>query len=749
MTFKPRPKQAEVLRYTGGRMVVMAVPGSGKTRTLSALAAKLIKSGAVRADQEVLIVTLVNSAVDNFTRQVRERLEEARLIPTLGYRVRTLHSLCSDIVRERPSLVGLANDFTIVDERESDGILEEAAVAWLKANPHAADDFLSSELDDQRRDQVLRDDWGETVIDVARAFVRQAKDEQLTPERIREKLDRRGRGLLLAEMGAAIYANYQRSLTYRGAVDFQDLIRLALTALERDERYLVRLREHFPFVLEDEAQDSSLLQEAILRLLVGEKGNWVRVGDPNQAIYETFTTARPENLIRFRDEKGVKKSDLPNSGRSAPKIIDVANQLISWTRGAHPNPAIRARDPLNPPMIEPTPKGDPQPNPPDSDAHVFFAPNAMPPAEEVQSVIQSLRRWLPEHPDRTAAVLVPSNRFGFRVVDALKHAKLPTVELLRSSTSTREAAGAMGNILQYLSKPTDANLLSRVYKVWRRDDRDDEAAAARMEVVAAALRKCARVEEYIWNTIGRDWLDESPEIAALEGNDPYIKGHLEVFRVMVRRWHEAVILPIDQLILILAGDLFAAEADLAIAHSIAVLLRQRDDLHPDWRLPQYTEELAAIARNERRFLGVSDADLGFDPDAHKGKVTVATMHAAKGLEWDRVYLMSVNNYDFPAALPGEQYMSEKWFIRDHLNLEAEALAQIRALKGNTDYHEGAATETARVDYAAERLRLLYVGITRARRDLIVTTNTGRNGRVPPSAAFQELRGYVEGQTQNT
>ncbi len=745
MKFKPRPKQAEVLRYTGGKMVVMAVPGSGKTRTLSALAAKLIKSGAVRADQEVLIVTLVNSAVDNFTRQVRERLEEARLIPTLGYRVRTLHSLCSDIVRERPSLVGLANDFTIVDERESDGILEEAAVAWLKANPHAADEFLSSELDDQRRDQVLREDWGETVIDVARAFVRQAKDEQLTPEQLHEKLDRRGRGLHLAEMGA-IYTNYQRSLTYRGAVDFQDLIRLALTALERDERYLARLREHFPFVLEDEAQDSSLLQEAILRLLVGEKGNWVRMGDPNQAIYETFTTARPENLIRFRDSKGVKHSDLPNSGRSAPKIIDVANQLIGWTRGAHPNPVMRDRQPLTPPLIEPTPKGDPQPNPPDSDAHVYFAPNAMPPAEEVQTVIQSLRRWLPEHPDRTAAVLVPSNRFGFRVVDALKSAKLPTVELLRSTTSTREAAGAMGNILQYLSKPTDANLLSRVYKVWRRDDRDDEAAASRMELVAAALRKCVHVEEYIWNTIGRDWLDESPEIAALEENDPYIKGHLEVFRVMVRRWHEAVILPIDQLILILAGDLFAAEADLAIAHSIAVLLRQREELHPDWRLPQYTEELAAIARNERRFLGVSDADLGFDPDAHKGKVTVATMHAAKGLEWDRVYLMSVNLYDFPSALPGEQYMSEKWFIRDRLNLEAEALAQIRALKGNTDYHEGAATENARLDYAAERLRLLYVGITRARRDLIVTTNTGRNGRVPPSAAFQELRGYVEGQT---
>jgi DNA helicase-2/ATP-dependent DNA helicase PcrA len=159
--------------------------------------------------------------------------------------------------------------------------------------------------------------------------------------------------------------------------------------------------------------------------------------------------------------------------------------------------------------------------------------------------------------------------------------------------------------------------------------------------------------------------------------------------------------------------------------------------HPTYRLAELVEELAVIARNERRFLGFSSEDSGFEPP--RGEVTVATMHKAKGLEWDRVYLMSVNNYSFPSGQFHDAYIAEPWFVRDHLNLEAEALAQLETLAnaespipstepdagGQAPVIEGAATQDARLSYVAERLRLLYVGITRARRDLIITWNTGR------------------------
>ena len=81
-----RPGQQSILRYKSGRMGISAVPGSGKTWTLSFLAANLIKEGAINPEQEILIVTLVNAAVDNFSARISTQLQAADLLPGLGYR---------------------------------------------------------------------------------------------------------------------------------------------------------------------------------------------------------------------------------------------------------------------------------------------------------------------------------------------------------------------------------------------------------------------------------------------------------------------------------------------------------------------------------------------------------------------------------------------------------------------------------------------------------------------------------------
>jgi len=762
MRFQARPKQQEVLSYTAGRMGVSAVPGSGKTVTLSALTAKLVTSGLLEDDQEVLVVTLVNSAVDNFARQVASFVAAHGLLPHLGYRVRTLHGLAHDIVRERPDLVGLSDDFQIVDEREAGRILQDAAQTWLSGHPDAIDDYLALDLDERREQWVRRDHWPRLVRDIAHTLIRQAKDWQLTPVELRAYLDDYPHHLPLVEMGWAIYADYQRALAYRGGVDFDDLIRLALAALHIDDELLARLRRRWNFVLEDEAQDSSRLQQRILALLAAADpspgpipgGNWVRVGDPNQAIYETFTTASPEHLREFLARPDVDPRELPNSGRSTQTIIDLANFLIRWTQERHPLEDVR--DALTPPYIEPTPPGDPQPNPPAESGQVHLAGEKLTPREEIRRVADSIERWLPEHPDQTVAVLVPRNQRGFDVANELKRRGIAYVELLRSTRATRETAGALGNVINYLADPVSAARLARVYRVWRREDRDDAGKEQRLDAVARALRRCRQVEDFIWPRVRRDWLDQ------LDTPDEYLglREHLEEFRQLVRRWQEATLLPIDQLILTLAQDLFDEPADLAMAHKLAVLLARVGDQHPDWRLPELTEELAVIARNERRFLGLSDEDTRFDPDSHRGEVAVATVHKAKGLEWDRVYLMSVNNYNFPAGLPHDSFIAEKWFVRDQLNLQAESLAQLRAAVGRpaadphhrwfdfahhrpARYQEGEATRAARLDYAAERMRLLYVGITRARRDLIITWNAGRRGDQQPAVPFTALRTFWE------
>ncbi len=717
-------------------MGVSAVPGSGKTYTLSALAARLVASGVLEDDQEVLVVTLVNSAVDNFSARVASFVQRRGLLPHLGYRVRTLHGLSHDIVRERPALVGLADDFQIIDERLAEQIRQDAVDAWLRGNSHSIEDYIASNLETGRQDWVRRDQWPRLVNDMALNFIRQAKDWQVTPSELRQRLDDLPLPLPLAAMGCAIYADYQRALVYRGAVDFDDLVRLALRALQSDLDYLQRLRTRWPYILEDEAQDSSRLQENILRLLVGADGNWVRVGDPNQAIYETFTTANPLFLRRFLRDDGVQQRELPNSGRSTQSIIDLANYLIEWTRTEHPLP--RVRDALDLPLIEPTPPGDPQPNPPDDPDQVRLIDRKYTPTDELRAVVDSLARWLPEHPQDTAAVLVPRNQRGFEVAAELKQRGLPYVELLRSSRATREAAGALGNVVRFLADPTPPRLAT-VYRVWRREDREDDESRAHLDNVARLLRRCQRVEDYVWPRAGLDWLGDPGVL----DEPPAVLHQLNTFRELLRRWQAAASLPIDQLILTLAQDLFGEPADLAVAHKLALLLRRAARSHPDWRLPELTEELAVIARNERRFLGLDADDSGFDPDKYRGVVVVATVHKAKGLEWDRVYLMSVNNYDFPSAAFHDRYIAEKWFIRDGLNLEAEALAQLAALQAGDPaiYEEGEATEEARLDYTAERLRLLFVAITRARKDLIVTWNSGRHGDQQPALPLVALQTF--------
>ena len=756
MRFRARPKQQEVLHYRAGRMGVAAVPGSGKTVTLSALTAKLVTSGSLEDDQEVLVVTLVNSAVDNFARQVAGFVKERGLLPHIGYRVRTLHGLAHDIVRERPALVGLSDEFRIIDEREAGRILEDVAQTWLSGHSDTVEGFTATHLDERQARWLRRDRWPGLVRDVAHGLIREAKDWQLTPAEMRTYLDRHPHPLPLAEMGWAIYADYQRALAYRGAVDFDDLIRLALDALELEHDLLARLRYQWPYVLEDEAQDSSRLQQKILALLSGadlsegsaRRGNWVRVGDPNQAIYETFTTASPEYLREFLRRPDVDRRELPNSGRSTKTIIDLANYLIRWTGERHPLEGVRGA--LTPPYIEPTPAGDPQPNPATETGQVHLVGKRLTPQDEIRRVVDSVERWLPDHRDSTVAVLVPRNQRGFAVVNELKLREVDHVELLRSTRATRETAGALGNVINYLADPVSASKLARVYRVWRRAHRGDPQSEERTAAVAQVVRRCSRVEEFLWPRAGHDWLDH----VDLPDESFCAREHLDEFRQLVRRWQEATLLPIDQLVLTLAQDLLHEPADLAMAHKLALLLGRIRERHPDWRLPELTEELAVIARNERRFLGLSDEDTRFDPESHKGQVVVATVHKAKGLEWDRVYLMSVNNYNFPAGLPHDSFIAEKWFVRDQLNLEAESLSQLKAAVAATAeesvdspvlYQEGEATRDARLEYAAERMRLLYVGVTRARRDLIATWNSGRKGDQQPAMPFTALRTYWESQ----
>ncbi len=745
-----RPAQQKILEYEGGRMGISAVPGSGKTFTLSLLAAQLVEklaANSVLGDREVLVVTFTNSAAENFRNRINAFIQARGLLPGVGYRVRTLHGLAHDIVRERPALVGLSEEFGIIDERTAREIVEGAVANFLQSHPDLFGAFLQRDyLNDTRRiERYLRDD----ALEIAGAMIRTAKDLRTPAAVLLNNLARQSGRWPLLEFAVQIYADYQRSLHLRGAVDFDDLIVLALQALQADDGFLARLQQQWPYVLEDEAQDSSLLQEEMLSLLTASHGNWVRVGDPNQAINTTFTSADPKYLRRFLARPDVTALALPNSGRSAMPIIDLANYLSQWSR--HDHPTLPPSMTLTEPDIEPTPPNDPQPNPPPGSPCVTIFDRALSPEDELDVTLKSLQRWLPMNRDQSVAVLVPDNTRGFALATLLKNADVPFDDsLLRASNNTRTTAAALAKIMLYISHPEEPTHLAELWRAvwWPRLGVPLAGGSALssaelpepVETFARALSKLTQPERYLFPSGGDNWIDDLSWLDDVEGFLPIV----ERFRADLAHWTAATVLPVDELVLTLGNDIFTEPSELALTHSVAVLLARRLREQPHLRLPELARELEDIAQNRGRLLGFNEEALGFEPPP--GVVTVATMHAAKGLEWDRVYLLSVSSYSFPGGGDEDGYRGERWYVRENLNLVTETIEQVRHLQMGTldDYVMGVASQQARLDIAAERLRLFYVAITRARRELIVLYNTGRfadSRPNDPALAFRVLAEY--------
>jgi len=514
------------------------------------------------------------------------------------------------------------------------------------------------------------------------------------------------------------------------------LITHSYKILVQDNSLLIRLQEKWPYVLEDEAQDSSLMQQKILTLLTDAptRNNWVRVGDPNQAIYESFTTADPELLIDFI-EHADHNYVLPNSGRSTETIIDLANYLVNWTIQHHPLPDIR--NALYPNLIRPTPVGDFQENPPSKPDQDHFYEQLLSPDQEVQLIASSAAKWLESHSEETAVILAPRNERGKKVSAMLRSEfNIEPIELLNTTLATRKTTGSLVIILSYLVDPRSSKKLSSVFRVWQRDLQTDPIAWAQVEKDAKLIASIKKPELFISPGPGPDWLG-----TLQEQNDDTISRFID-FTNIIQKWHQAVLLPIDQLILTLANDIFSTPEELSLSHRLANYEKNLFIQHPDWKLPALLDELKALARNERRFFSGAETPQ-FDPDEHKGKIVVTTAHKSKGLEWDRVYLMSANNYNFPSGSDDDIYITEKWFIRDNLNLPAEALSQLSAAipDQTTNYIEGSASLDARLEYIRERIRLIYVSITRAKKELIITWNSGRTGKSTPALVLKTLIKY--------
>jgi DNA helicase-2/ATP-dependent DNA helicase PcrA len=727
--FSPRAGQREILDYQEGKMGVSAVPGSGKTTTIAALTARLIARGVPHGGQ-VLVVTYQNAAVDNVKARIRQELEAMDLLQ-VGYDVRTLHSLSYGIIQGNPGLAGTTADFVVLDERTSNNLLDKAVRIWNAQNVRVWGRLAPADYFDERWER----EWRRIAQNIAQAVIRSAKNMRVTAERLLELVgDSDVTSDQFLRIGAQIYQLYQQQVQTIGGLDFNDLVWQAVDLLEHHPDLTQRLSRRWSVVLEDEAQDSVPLQEELLSLLTGEGGHLIRVGDPNQSIMSTFTAADPRYLRRFLERPEVETVEMAISGRCSARIIDLANRLVEWVCDSHPLVEVRQRA-FRMQFIQTTEAGDPQQNPPDAESSMAFREynNRN---DEFADVARRAMQFVEKNGTRTASILVPTNRMGYEMADQLRAMKAPFDEMLQSSRPERQVTEALSSIVLFLGDPLRRNYLESAYLALRQLLPMGEGGGD-VEKVATLLRSCYRPETLLFPTP-----DRKPEDALPSGLEVAAEDLEEIvaLSVYLRRWLRAKTLPIDQLLMTVAQDILQ-DVDLARAQKLASYLRHAADQNIDWRLPELARELEQIARGRIKVL--DDEDATFEP--RQGVITLTTMHRAKGLEWDLVYLLGVDGDWFPHTLEDSFRGAHESFGSDPAE---EARAALLAVIGAGEDGKMSATDAAHAEIIAERLRLLYVGITRARQYLAVSWSreipAGMRLRpVPQAAAYHHLAHYYK------
>lgn len=304
MTQQLTPPQQQAVDHIEGPLMVLAGPGSGKTRVITHRIARLLQHGA--APEQVLALTFTNKAA----REMAERVHQ--LLGGVRVEVSTFHRFCARLLRRWPDQVGLKNNFTILDTSDQVQLIR----AIMK------DIGYDSTLHDPRR--VLN-------------RISRARNELITAEVFRQRYEERV-GDLLDAVVYEVFPEYELQILHQNSVDFDTLLLHVVEMLNNNEELREYLDLHYRFVLVDEYQDTNLAQYTIVRALSQHHPNLCVTGDPDQSIYG-WRGARPENLIQFeRDYTDTRIVSLDQNFRSTAAIVRCADQLISQNPRRHRNP---------------------------------------------------------------------------------------------------------------------------------------------------------------------------------------------------------------------------------------------------------------------------------------------------------------------------------------------------------------------------------------------------------------------------
>lgn len=690
-----RRGQQSMADWQEGQLAVSAVPGAGKSTGMAVAAAFAIAHHQLHGRRQLVVVTFTRSAAASIKAKIRDNLKPL-FLPQNSFVVYTLHGLALNIANRYPELSGLNLDSaTLVTPNQSHRFIRACVEQWISANPRRYSTLLEGrqfdgeETERLRRQSVLRT---EVLPEIAQIVIHEAKSSGLLPEKLWEISQQTPDDYDILAIAAGLYEQYENVLHSRNFIDYDDMILAALRVLKNDTVRQLWQKQFFA-VFEDEAQDSTPLQFELLETLAADSNNpnlplnLIRVGDPNQAINSTFTPADPIYFNQFCEkcEKIDRLATIDQAGRSTPIIIDAANFALKWVNDSQltgTEPAFRHQ------IIQPVNVGDPQkdanPNPIGRGLEIYTPHDIY---HTVELIGERVIELFAQNPKHSAAVLVRENRQGSFVAQKLEYLKRQhgiTVYDVQGSDRYSHVPAEILTLLQFLDRPHSPDYLKAALEV----------LVKRQRISTQDLNALA--------TFPEQFLYPGPldpqQTPAVEKARRYCNSLLRA-RLELPHYH---------LISFLALTLNYDQSELATADKLSE--RVTNQVSRNGSMSDTIMALSEIVNSERfEPVETDDADSRY---LRPGQLTIITMHKAKGLDWDYVFLPFLHE----DTLPGSPWVPTAAQFLGDFTLAEVARAQIRAYLHKKPLPMAmAAWDQAGHLKTAEEFRLLYVAMTRAKR----------------------------------
>jgi DNA helicase-2/ATP-dependent DNA helicase PcrA len=677
------PQQRRAVCHGEGPLLVIAGAGTGKTQVITRRIAWLIATRRARPS-EILALTFTDKAAD----EMQARVDQ--LVP-YGYTdsaISTFHAFGDRLVREFALELGLPTDLRVLSRPEVVIFLRERLFAF--------------ELDEYRP----LGDPTRFLAALATLFSR-CKDEDVGPQAYKEfaaemlaraaaadegqtengEPAEAGRAAALQEEArrhgelAGAYAKYQSLLGEAGLIDFGDQVSLALRLLRESPTARLELQRRFRYVLVDEFQDTNRAQSELVELLAAPHGNVMVVGDDDQSIYK-FRGAAISNILEFkRRHPRASQIVLRRNYRSRTPILDASYRLIRFNDPDR----LEVRNGIDKRLVAERGAGD------KAVRHLTFAVGS----EEADWVAREISgRVAAGAQPRDFAVLVRANADADPVLRSLNVAGLPW---RFSGTSGLYARPEIRLLLAFLRGVADLSSSVDLY------------ALAASEVyglggpdLTAIVNSARRRNRSLWEVA--EELISQPGLLRLA---PESRASLERLVVDLRRFtalaHER---PAGEVLYqflrdsgtlsrLASTDSVAAEESLQNIARFFEIIRSQCDLLAD-------DRVIFVARHLQTLIDAGDDPATAEIDADADAVAVLTVHKAKGLEFSTVFMTGLVDGRFPARTRREPLAMPSELLRETLP-EGDAHAQ-------------------------EERRLFYVGMTRARDELVLTHAADYGGR---------------------